>query len=36
MVPENRMERPAFQAGVVLEVLLFLLAWFVLQELGVI
>lgn len=36
MITENRMERPAFQAGVVLEALLFLLAWFLLQELGVI
>lgn len=36
MVTDNRMERPAFQAGVVLEVLLFFLVWFVLQELGVI
>lgn len=36
MVHENRMESPEFAAGLVIETLLFLFAWFLLQEFGVI
>lgn len=36
MVTENRMESPELAAGLVIETLLFLFAWFLLQEFGVI
>lgn len=36
MVPENNITRPEIGIAVVLCELLFLLAWFVFQELGVV
>lgn len=36
MVHENRMESPELAVGIVIQTLLFLFAWFLLQEFGVI
>lgn len=36
MVTENRMESPELAVGIVIQTLLFLFAWFLLQEFGVI